>query len=34
MRLDNIEFATTMLFKTSILLKLKQLFAQYENREI
>ena len=28
MGLDNVEFATTMLFKRSILLKLKQLFAQ------
>ena len=34
MVLEKIEFATTMLFKRSILLKLKQLFAQYENREL
>ena len=34
MGLDNMEFATTTLFKRSILLKLKQLFAQFDDREI
>ena len=34
MGLDNIEYAKTMLFKRSILLILKQLFAQHDNREI
>ena len=34
MGLDHIEFATVMLFKRSILLKLKQLFTQYDKRQI
>ena len=34
MWLDNVEFATTVLFELNIILKLKYLFTQHDKREI